>query len=90
LILGPNAEADTRPWLQILADDVRCNHGATVGRLDDDALFYLRSRGIPLEMARSMLVDAFIRDITDAIPEESLRQHILALIGTTTDGEAPL
>ncbi|MEO6123801.1 MAG: Fe-S cluster assembly protein SufD [Ilumatobacteraceae bacterium] len=80
LVLSPNAEADTRPWLQILADDVRCTHGATVGRLDDDSLFYLRSRGIPLEAARQMLIGAFIRDITDAIPHESLRAHIVELI----------
>lgn len=80
LILSPNAEADTRPWLQILADDVRCTHGATVGRLDDDALFYLRSRGIPLDEARTMLIGAFIRDITDSIPHESLRTHVAALI----------
>ena len=53
LVLSPNAEADTRPWLQILADDVRCTHGATVGRLDDEALFYLRSRGIPTERRRA-------------------------------------
>ena len=47
LLLAPTAQADTRPWLEIFADDVRCTHGATVGRLDDEALFYLRSRGIP-------------------------------------------
>ena len=83
LILSPNAEADTRPWLQILADDVRCTHGATVGRLDDDALFYLRSRGIPLDEARTMLIGAFIRDITDSIPHESLREHVAALIAAS-------
>ncbi|MEP7204178.1 MAG: Fe-S cluster assembly protein SufD [Ilumatobacteraceae bacterium] len=83
LILSPNAEADTRPWLQILADDVRCTHGATVGRLDDDALFYLRSRGIPLDAARMMLIAAFIRDITDAIPHESLRAHVAAIIASS-------
>ncbi len=80
LILGPNAEADTRPWLQILADDVRCTHGATVGRLDDDAVFYLRSRGIPLAEARAMLIEAFVHDITDGIAHESLREHVTALI----------
>ena len=83
LILSPNAEADTRPWLRILADDVRCAHGATVGRLDDDALFYLRSRGIPLEMARTMLIGAFIRDVTDAIPHPSLRTHVETIIAAS-------
>lgn len=80
LVLDPHAEADTRPWLRILADDVRCTHGATVGRLDDDALFYLRSRGIGLEKARTMLIDAFILDIVDAIANESVRSHVAALI----------
>lgn len=80
LILNPNAEADTRPWLQILADDVRCTHGATVGRLDDEAVFYLRSRGIPRAEARAMLIEAFVADITDGIAHESLREHVTALI----------
>jgi len=86
LVLDPNAEADTRPWLRILADDVRCTHGATVGRLDDDALFYLRSRGIALAAARTMLIDAFIRDITDAIAHESVRAHVAALVAATATG----
>ena len=60
---------------------MRCTHGATVGRLDDDALFYLRSRGIALAEARTMLIDAFIRDITDAIAHESMRAHVAALVG---------
>ena len=83
LVLGPNAQADTRPWLRILADDVRCTHGATVGRLDDDALFYLRSRGIPAAVARSMLIEAFVREITDAIPHETLRSHVDELIAAS-------
>lgn len=80
LVLDPNAEADARPWLRILADDVRCTHGATVGRLDDEALHYLRSRGIALPQARTMLIDAFVRDITDSIPHESVRTHVAALV----------
>ena len=80
LVLDPNAEADSRPWLRILADDVRCTHGATVGRLDDDALHYLRSRGIPLAAARAMLIDAFLRDVTDSIAHETVRAHVAALV----------
>lgn len=83
LLLTRTAEADTRPWLEILADDVRCSHGATVGRLDEDALFYLRSRGIPETEGRTMLVDAFVRDITDAIAHPSLRDHLGTLIGAS-------
>ncbi len=80
LVLDPNAEADARPWLTILADDVRCTHGATVGRLDEEALHYLRSRGIALGDARAMLIDAFVRDVTDAISHEPLREHVAALV----------
>jgi Fe-S cluster assembly protein SufD len=80
LVLDPNAEADARPWLRILADDVRCTHGATVGRLDEDALHYLRSRGISLAATRAMLIDAFLRDVTDSIAHEPVRDHVAALV----------
>ncbi len=83
LVLAPTAQADTRPWLEILADDVRCTHGATVGRLDDDALFYLRSRGIPLEQGRAMLVAAFAAEIIDAVTPVTLRDRLAA---TFADG----
>ncbi|MFV0317386.1 MAG: Fe-S cluster assembly protein SufD [Microthrixaceae bacterium] len=76
LLLSRTAEADTRPWLEILADDVKCNHGATVGRLDDDALFYLRSRGVPAARASSMLVAAFASELTDRLEPESLRHAL--------------
>lgn len=84
LVLQPTARADTRPWLEIFADDVRCTHGATVGRLDDDALFYLRSRGIPLGESRAMLIEAFIHEVTDAIAPASLREHIAGLLDDAT------
>ncbi len=67
LLLGRHAEADSRPWLEIHSDDVRCSHGSSVGRLDDDALFYLRSRGIDRATARRMLIDAFVADALGAI-----------------------
>lgn len=86
LLLGPRAQADSQPWLEILADDVRCSHGATIGRLDDEALFYLRSRGIPDAEARDLLVDAFTHDLVDAIEPHSLRHHLHALLG----GRRPL
>ena len=79
LVLTRSAQADTRPWLEILADDVRCTHGATVGRLDDDALFYLRSRGIPHDEARAMLVRAFVDEIVATIEPASLRAVVSAL-----------
>jgi Fe-S cluster assembly protein SufD len=89
LVLQPTAQADARPWLEIFADDVRCTHGATVGRLDDDALFYLRSRGIPLDESRTMLIDAFVREITGAIEPASLRDHIAALVDVASRERQP-
>ena len=79
LVLTRSAQADTRPWLEILADDVRCTHGATVGRLDDDALFYLRSRGIPHDEARALLVRAFVDEIVATIEPASLRAAVSAV-----------
>jgi len=61
---------------------VRCTHGATVGRLDDEALHYLRSRGIPLVAARAMLIDAFLRDLTESIAHEAVRAHVAALVAS--------
>ncbi len=80
LLLASTAQADTRPWLEIFADDVRCAHGATVGRLDDDALFYLRSRGVPLAEARAMLVDAFAGEVIARIAPESLRERVAGTV----------
>lgn len=65
LLLSKTAEVNTKPTLEIYADDVRCTHGATVGFLDHQALFYLRSRGIEESEARQMLVDAFVAEIAD-------------------------
>ncbi|MEE2672434.1 MAG: Fe-S cluster assembly protein SufD [Myxococcota bacterium] len=69
LLLGEGAEIDTKPQLEIYADDVRCAHGATVGQLDEEALFYLRSRGLGREEARSLLVHAFANEIVAGLPE---------------------
>jgi Fe-S cluster assembly protein SufD len=76
LLLSANAVVDTKPQLEIFADDVRCTHGATVGQLNADALFYLRSRGIGLADARAMLVYAFARDVLDRIKVEPLRERL--------------
>jgi Fe-S cluster assembly protein SufD len=71
LLLSPDAEIDTKPELEIFADDVKCSHGATVGELDAEQLFYLRSRGIPDAEARSMLVRAFLAEALDAVTDET-------------------
>jgi Fe-S cluster assembly protein SufD len=67
LLLSPDAEMDSKPELQIYADDVKCSHGATVGALDADQMFYLRSRGVPEPEARAMLVRAFLAEALDPI-----------------------
>jgi Fe-S cluster assembly protein SufD len=73
LLLSPHAEIDCKPELEIYADDVKCSHGATVGALDADQLFYLRSRGVPEAAARAMLIRAFLADALDAIGDVTAR-----------------
>jgi Fe-S cluster assembly protein SufD len=72
LLLSRKAEADTKPELEIYADDVLCAHGATVGELDETQLFYLTSRGIPPALARAMLIEAFLEDAIDGIGNDQL------------------
>jgi Fe-S cluster assembly protein SufD len=76
LLLGDNAEIDTKPELEIYADDVKCSHGTTVGELDTEQLFYLRSRGIDETAARELLIGAFAASVLERIPNESLRNRI--------------
>ncbi|TLU72755.1 Fe-S cluster assembly protein SufD [Lichenicoccus roseus] len=73
LLLSNEAEIDTKPELEIYADDVKCSHGATAGALDDDQLFYLRSRGVPVVEARAILVRAFLADALGLIDDEVTR-----------------
>ena len=80
LLLSAGAEIDTKPELEIYADEVKAAHGATVGQLDERALFYLRSRGIPLVEARGMLTAAFCRAVLDSLPHETLRNHLSDLL----------
>ena len=76
LLLSARAEIDAKPVLEIYADDVQCSHGATAGDIDGDALFYLRSRGIPADAARGLLVRAFLAEILDGVPEGALRSAV--------------
>lgn len=76
LLLSRDAIANSNPQLEIFADDVKCTHGSTVGQLDDDAVFYLRSRGIGEEAARSLLTYAFASDIVERIKVEPLRRDL--------------
>jgi Fe-S cluster assembly protein SufD len=76
LVLSDDSVVDTKPELQIFADDVRCTHGATIGQLDAESLFYLQSRGIGKSQARSLLTYAFAQDIVDRIKVQSLRDSL--------------
>jgi Fe-S cluster assembly protein SufD len=76
LVLSDDAVIDTKPELQILADDVRCTHGATIGQLDAESLFYLQSRGIARDDARNLLIYAFAQDIADRIKIPALHDSL--------------
>lgn len=80
ILLSDDASMYAKPQLEIFADDVKCSHGATTGQIDEEALFYLRSRGIGLERAKALLNVAFAADIINNIPNESLRAYIMGLI----------
>jgi len=82
LLLSPKALVDSVPSLEIHADDVKCGHGSTIGRLDDDALFFLRSRGIGAETARLLLTQAFAREALDRVAHEGARSHLAGLLGS--------
>jgi Fe-S cluster assembly protein SufD len=73
LLLSKSAEVDAKPELSIDADDVKCTHGATVGQLDDNAMFYLRSRGVDEAMARALLTYAFAHDVIERVRVAPLR-----------------
>lgn len=79
LLLDRNAEANSKPELLIYADDVKCSHGATVGELDDNALFYLKSRGLDHKSAKSLLVEAFVAEVFEEITLEPVREKYLNL-----------
>jgi len=80
ILLSDEATADTKPQLEIYADDVKCTHGATVGQLDEDAIYYLRSRGIGLDRARPMLIHAFAGEIIDRVKCDPVREELDRLV----------
>ncbi len=88
LLLSDKAHVDTKPQLEIFADDVKCAHGATVGQLDADHLFYLKSRGIPDAQARNLLTYAFGAEIIDRIPVPSLVAQLEKAVMARTEGAA--
>lgn len=80
LLLSDEAEADTKPAFWIYCDDVRCGHGAACGKIDEDAIFYLMSRGMNEETARSTLIRAFMSEVVDTIKDDSVREHVNGLV----------
>jgi Fe-S cluster assembly protein SufD len=89
LVLNTNARADSIPGLEILADDVRCTHGATVGKIDPELLFYLNSRGIPTPVARRLVVEGFFEPVMQRIPYAGVRDRfqeaIVAKMGSVSE-----
>ncbi len=82
ILLSDDAQINTKPQLEIYADDVKCSHGATTGRLDEEALFYLMARGINKTAARKLLVHAFVLEVSENISLEPVRQYIDQLVST--------
>ena len=80
LLLSDDATANTKPQLEIYADDVKCTHGATIGEMDDDAIFYLRARGLDTPTARRMLLHGFAGEIVERIRHDAVREELNALV----------
>ena len=81
LLLSAEAAIDSKPELRIHADDVKCSHGATVGALDEEQMFYLRSRGIPADEARGMLIGAFLAELIETIADAPSRRLLETALG---------
>ena len=88
LLLSAEAEIDSKPELEIFADDVKCSHGATVGELDRDQLFYLRARGVPLVEARALLVRAFLTEALDEVANDTIRGALENAVSRWWESEA--
>jgi Fe-S cluster assembly protein SufD len=88
IVLSDHAKVDTKPQLEIFADDVKCTHGATVGRLDEVALFYARSRGVPAGEAQRLLTYAFAAEVVDEVALEPVRNELNRLVLARLNGEA--
>lgn len=87
LLLSNDASMNTKPQLEIYADDVKCSHGATTGQLDDEALFYLRARGIGEESARALLNHAFAADVIDQVENKDIRESLMRLLEIKLTGK---
>jgi Fe-S cluster assembly protein SufD len=88
LLISPKAKFETKPFLEIYADDVKCSHGATVGQLDEQALFYMRQRGMSFATARRLLMTAFASEITTHISAAQMREKIDELVIARLNGNS--
>jgi Fe-S cluster assembly protein SufD len=79
ILLSDDATINTKPQLEIYADDVKCSHGTSTGKIDEDALYYLKARGIGDNSARKLLLQAFAQELINKIEIESLQQRVLHL-----------
>jgi Fe-S cluster assembly protein SufD len=80
-MLSPDAEFDSKPELEIYADDVACGHGSTCAEIDPEMMFYLRSRGIPEAEARALLIDSFAGEAIDKVEREDIRDALMQIAG---------
>ena len=87
IVASPTARMYTKPQLEIYTDDVRCSHGSTVGQLDQDALFYMQTRGISLPVAQKLLMQAFMTDVIDGVRLKSLRDRVRHLVEMRLSGD---
>ena len=85
ILLSDNATINTKPQLEIFADDVKCSHGATIGQLDENAMFYLRSRGLGEKDAKNLLLYAFASDVLDSIKADSIREYVAGMCHSKID-----
>ena len=86
LLLNDNAEFDAKPELEIYADDVKCSHGSTSGSIDLNSIHYLKSRGIPEKEAYQMLINGFLSEILEKLPEDNLKKFLIEKIGRQING----
>ena len=80
LLLSDDAQVNTKPQLEIFADDVKCTHGAAIGQLDEDAMFYMQARGISYQDARNLLIHAFAGEVLDSVKEDVVRERAMRLL----------
>ena len=81
--MSDEAEVDVKPELEIFADDVKCSHGSACGELDKEQLFYMQSRGISEEMAKQLLIDAYLNDVIAKVEDEKISEWIKLSLSTS-------